>query len=251
MYVRLAFAVAAHLEPEILIVDEVLAVGDASFQKKCLGRMNEVARQGRTVLFVSHNMAAVQALCRSAVVMSRGKLEFIGNVDEAMDRYMAAGISNQAAVGAEPNEFGVQMQGIELIDAATGRSTDVPVFARDYQLAVRLAFHQPIGAAAIIVRVYDEIGALIGALCSAEEGAETTRFAGELNCTYYLPRLPLIPRGYVLEVSVEDLNGPGKYLNVEALRFHVQPAIVRGGSWAYVAKHGYVRLADGVTITPE
>ena len=65
MYVRLAFAVAAHLEPEILVVDEVLAVGDAEFQKKCLGKMHDVSRGGRTVLFVSHNMAAVQALCSS------------------------------------------------------------------------------------------------------------------------------------------------------------------------------------------
>ncbi len=68
---RLAFAVAAHLEPEILIVDEVLAVGDAAFQKKCLGKMNEVARQGQTILFVSHNLAAVSTLCDSAILLSR------------------------------------------------------------------------------------------------------------------------------------------------------------------------------------
>ena len=71
MYVRLAFAVAAHLEPEILIVDEVLAVGDAEFQKKCLGKMHEVSRGGRTVLFVSHNMAAVSALCDRAILAGR------------------------------------------------------------------------------------------------------------------------------------------------------------------------------------
>ena len=72
MYVRLAFAVAAHLEPEILIVDEVLAVGDAAFQKKCLGKMGEVAREGRTVLFVSHNLAAVRSLCTRGIVLDRG-----------------------------------------------------------------------------------------------------------------------------------------------------------------------------------
>ena len=75
MYVRLAFAVAAHLEPEILLVDEVLAVGDSEFQKKCLGKMNEVARGGRTVLFVSHNVTAVEALCKSAIFLESGKLE--------------------------------------------------------------------------------------------------------------------------------------------------------------------------------
>src|SRR5947208_7962994 len=74
MYVRLAFAVAAHLEPEILVVDEVLAVGDAEFQKKCLGKMEQVSRGGRTVLFVSHNMAAIEALCSSGLVLADGKL---------------------------------------------------------------------------------------------------------------------------------------------------------------------------------
>jgi lipopolysaccharide transport system ATP-binding protein len=89
MYVRLAFAVAAHLEPEILIVDEVLAVGDAAFQKKCLGRMRDVASTGRTVLFVSHNMAAVSSLCTKAMVLWEGKVEFpLGDVEEAVQKYL-------------------------------------------------------------------------------------------------------------------------------------------------------------------
>jgi lipopolysaccharide transport system ATP-binding protein len=79
MYVRLAFAVAAHLEPEILFVDEVLAVGDAAFQKKCLGKMGDVTQQGRTVLFVSHNMAAVQSLCSRAIVLNNGVIVASGN----------------------------------------------------------------------------------------------------------------------------------------------------------------------------
>ena len=78
MYVRLAFAVAAHLEPEILLVDEVLAVGDAAFQKKCLGKMGDVAKEGRTVLFVSHNMMAVKSLCRDGVLLRAGTVSCIG-----------------------------------------------------------------------------------------------------------------------------------------------------------------------------
>src|SRR5207237_448453 len=81
MYVRLAFAVAAHLEPEILIVDEVLAVGDAEFQKRCLGKMSEVAGGGRTVLFVSHNMASVRSLCESAILLESGRVAQIGPVE--------------------------------------------------------------------------------------------------------------------------------------------------------------------------
>ena len=89
MYVRLAFAVAAHLEPEILVVDEVLAVGDAAFQKKCLGKMREVSQGGRTVLFVSHNLQAVQTLCTRAICLNRGLLVSDGSVREVLEAYLA------------------------------------------------------------------------------------------------------------------------------------------------------------------
>ncbi len=88
MYVRLAFAVAAHLEPEILVVDEVLAVGDAQFQKKCLGKMGDVAHEGQTVLFVSHNMAAVQQLCQIGMVLKQGKIRFSGDIGNAINQYV-------------------------------------------------------------------------------------------------------------------------------------------------------------------
>lgn len=88
MYVRLAFSVAAHLDPEILIIDEVLAVGDVEFQRKCLGKMKDVAGQGRTVLFVSHNMASVRMLCTRALVMKEGELIFQGDVDDAVQLYL-------------------------------------------------------------------------------------------------------------------------------------------------------------------
>src|SRR5581483_3562011 len=88
MYTRLAFSVAAHLEPEILIVDEVLAVGDAAFQKKCLGKMNDVAKAGRTVLFVSHNMEAVRHLCTKGILLQRGQIAEFGNVASVVDGYL-------------------------------------------------------------------------------------------------------------------------------------------------------------------
>ncbi|OQB74218.1 MAG: Teichoic acids export ATP-binding protein TagH [Deltaproteobacteria bacterium ADurb.Bin135] len=88
MYVRLAFAVAAHLEPEILVVDEVLAVGDAEFQKKCLGKMGDVAQEGRTVLFVSHNMVAVHQLCQSGIVLKQGIVSFLGDIKNTINQYV-------------------------------------------------------------------------------------------------------------------------------------------------------------------
>jgi len=94
MYVRLAFAVAAHLEPEILVVDEVLAVGDAEFQKKCLGKMGEVASEGRTVLFVSHNMGAVEQLCSSGILLEQGKLTLSSNsIKEVVTKYVKPEVS--------------------------------------------------------------------------------------------------------------------------------------------------------------
>jgi lipopolysaccharide transport system ATP-binding protein len=94
MYVRLAFAVAAHLEPEILIVDEVLAVGDAQFQKKCLGKMQDVSNGGRTILFVSHNMAAVQRLCRRGIMLKKGRLVASGDTESVINAYVRECASN-------------------------------------------------------------------------------------------------------------------------------------------------------------
>lgn len=110
MYVRLAFAIAAHLEPEILIVDEVLAVGDASFQKKCLGKMGATRSEGRTVLFVSHNMQAVKQLCNRGVVLRAGGMSFCGSAEDAVDDYLkgdkgADSIANLSdAVDMLPND---------------------------------------------------------------------------------------------------------------------------------------------------
>ncbi|MGA7245319.1 MAG: ABC transporter ATP-binding protein, partial [Terracidiphilus sp.] len=98
MYVRLAFSVAAHLEPDILIVDEVLAVGDVAFQKKCLGRMGSAAKQGRTVLFVSHNMSSVALLCKSAIVLEQGRIRSITESQQAIAEYLAAGVDRDTTV---------------------------------------------------------------------------------------------------------------------------------------------------------
>jgi lipopolysaccharide transport system ATP-binding protein len=114
MYLRLAFAVAAHLEPEILIVDEVLAVGDAQFQKKSLGKMEDVARQGRTVLFVSHNMAAMRSMCSQVIMLQNGQHEFSGATEEVIAHYLAANSSEQAATinmpGGGPDVAGEAIQ---------------------------------------------------------------------------------------------------------------------------------------------
>jgi lipopolysaccharide transport system ATP-binding protein len=122
MYVRLAFAVAAHLESEILIVDEVLAVGDAEFQKKCLGKMGEVSKgEGRTVLFVSHNMAAVQSLCNKGMVVENGSVISNGDVSESINKYINFGKDGTYQLSLELKKIGIK--NISLIDA-NGRNVD-------------------------------------------------------------------------------------------------------------------------------
>ncbi len=127
MYVRLAFAVAAHLEPEILIVDEVLAVGDATFQKKCLGKMGEVAGSGRTVLFVSHNLPVVRALCRSAVLLCEGRMVRHGDVQSVATEYLQTGrvaVDGNAEWSCSTTLETPHLARIELVTGCTVRRGD-------------------------------------------------------------------------------------------------------------------------------
>jgi lipopolysaccharide transport system ATP-binding protein len=104
MYMRLAFSVAAHLDPEILVIDEVLAVGDAAFQKKCLGRMRDISTEGRTVLFVSHNMAAIRSLCQRGILLANGRKVFEGAAGECVDRYLSE-VTQNATNEVDLNDF--------------------------------------------------------------------------------------------------------------------------------------------------
>ena len=121
MYVRLAFAVAAHLEPEILLIDEVLAVGDITFQKKCLGKMSEVAKGGRTVLFVSHNMESIQRLCTQAILLHEGTVLMKGSTDEVISKYLGekmerTGEQIWSDINKAPGDNVVRMHAIRVLD---------------------------------------------------------------------------------------------------------------------------------------
>lgn len=126
MYVRLAFAVAAHLEPEILVVDEVLAVGDLSFQRKCLGKMGEVAQQGRTVLFVSHNMGSIGRLCQTGMLLEQGQMIFRGGIAEVIAKYTQDATASNAEISFPPNpEKKLQFRSTKLIDNKGKPSTEL------------------------------------------------------------------------------------------------------------------------------
>jgi len=167
MYVRLAFAVAAHLEPEVLVVDEVLAVGDAQFQKKCLGKMQDVStKEGRTVLFISHNMAAIRNLCSRVLLVREGKLVADKGTEEAIADYMEQNIYN----GAIASEVDIQkrIEGailrtnpfIRLKEIKVSNADGVPqtVFVSDQEIVVSIKFEclQPVNNLLIVVNVVDE-----------------------------------------------------------------------------------------------
>jgi lipopolysaccharide transport system ATP-binding protein len=134
MYVKLAFAVAAHLEPDVLIVDEVLAVGDMAFQKKCLGKMEEVSGQGRTVLFVSHNMQAVQKLCKTGILLKQGSIIANGGIDSVVNKYLETNDVSQAVYDLPVQENSKEIQGyatrIQIEDVNGNLLSEVPIGKR-------------------------------------------------------------------------------------------------------------------------
>jgi lipopolysaccharide transport system ATP-binding protein len=209
MYVRLAFAIAAHLEPEILLVDEVLAVGDAQFQKKCLGKMGEVSRGGRTVLFVSHNMAAVKSLCKRAVLLRDGVLNLDGSSDRVVGEYLAGnGNSKLVLVWPEPKT----PQGGHQVWL---RRLAVEAEPRDPHLDITIA-----SAIRIVAEYWNDVG---GALLNLSLVLYTADDICVLNTWSKSERLP---RGFVRSVC----HIPAHFLNDE--RYRVRLLIVRDNSVA-------------------
>ena len=147
MYVRLAFAVAAHLEPEVLVVDEVLAVGDAAFQKKCLGRMSEVAREGRTILFVSHNMEAVQRLCNKGILLEKGKVALDGSIDQVIRAYITSNSSSKSVINIEVPDNNAQLPGfaksVTFLNE-NGTLTGLVPVTSDYFVEMEIVINKPL-----------------------------------------------------------------------------------------------------------
>ncbi|MBI1337179.1 MAG: ATP-binding cassette domain-containing protein [Phycisphaera sp.] len=203
MYVRLAFAVAAHLEPEVLIVDEVLAVGDAAFQKKCLGRMRDVANHGRTVLFVSHNMAAVEALCDTAVHLDHGKVVQVGKPTDVIAGYLRGDESTRKTPLAERTDrkgTGV-LRFTELTVQGPSTQHDIVRCGDEVKLQARYRCpHGPVKHALITMVIYTASGQCVTMLNNEMTGSdfETLPSEGVVQCR--IPRLGLAPGGYTINV---------------------------------------------------
>lgn len=155
MYVRLAFSVAAHVDPDVLLVDEVLAVGDAKFQQRCIGRLSEVSQQGRTVLFVSHNMGLVQDLCSHSIYLKDGSVEQYGLTEEVLPSYLREGADNQPIW--EPDDSGSAIQKIE-INNEHGDLTSSVAYDESAVVNVQFVPDRKDEDFVIAIRVTDELG---------------------------------------------------------------------------------------------
>jgi lipopolysaccharide transport system ATP-binding protein len=242
MQVRLAFAVAAHLEPDVLLVDEVLAVGDVAFQRKCLGRMGEAAGEGRTVLFVSHNLAVIQALCRRGMLLDRGRLRYDGSIEDAVALYLH---DLEQAMSTELKERTdrsgwevVRLTRVEVRGAAgegsmlTTGSPAVFVFDVDEFLA----------STSCLLTIYDDLGHPVAEFRSSvdspediDDSTEQTRFV----CT--IDELPLVPGRYRVDVEI-SAQGHLQDAIEGAATFEVEQGVLAGRPVAENSQRGPVAI---------
>ncbi len=240
MYLRLAFAVAAHLEPNVLLVDEVLAVGDAAFQRKCLGQMEHVARNGRTVLLVSHNMAAISALCTRTLLLNRGEVSYFGETDQAVRRYIADAASNATTHLTERSDRQgsgrARIERIEVIDDRD-RPTDVVPAGGEAAFAMSYASAdgQAVTNALFEIKVTDQFDQPLFTMSTFLTGDSfpTLPDRGTVHC--HVPSLLLVPGVYSLKV-ICYVNNELADLVSDAKRLTVAEADVYGGGRAIRAR---------------
>ena len=258
MYLRLAFAVAAHLEPEILVVDEVLAVGDADFQRKCLGKMGDVANSGRTVLFVSHNMSAILRLTQDSIVLDKGKVILNAPSSEAVDFYLNRGLSKVGERFWEGDEVPVSSApfrplAIRILDklgqvSDSVRSVDPIQIEIDYELTedvtgLRVGFYLFTTRGEPIFTSFDiESEELFKEFTSRPKGVYTSR------CT--IPANTLNEGRFLLGVNASSYGIRRYFQDDQALSFSVDASGAPGTHWPE-ARPGPVRPVLGWEIEPK
>jgi len=242
MYLRLAFSVAAHLEPEILVVDEVLAVGDADFQRKCLGKMSDVASEGRTVLFVSHNMSAVLRLTDEAIVLERGKMVYRAPTQEAVEFYMSSGYSQsserkwsrdeipESAAPFRPVALRVIDPRGQVIDQV--RSTEPLTVEMEYEL------DEPIQGLRVGIYLLTIRGELVFTSFDTDSGEiyqqYATRQPGRYISRCQIPADFFNEGQYVLGINASSYRVKRYFQDEHALTFAIDPMGAPGKQWAEV-----------------
>jgi lipopolysaccharide transport system ATP-binding protein len=240
MYLRLAFAVAAHLEPEILVVDEVLAVGDAEFQRKCLGKMNDVAQQGRTVLFVSHNMSAIVRLTQEAIVMQKGQLVKRAPTPEAVDFYLASGqaqagerVWDQDDVPAAADPF--RPIAIRLRDPR-GAVIDTIRSIEPITIEVEYQINAPITGLRLGIYLSTVRGEYVFTSFDTDDSEQyetfSARSAGHYVSKCVIPADFFNEGRYIVGMNASSFGVKRYFMDENALAFNVDPMGAPGMQWA-------------------
>jgi lipopolysaccharide transport system ATP-binding protein len=217
MYVRLAFAVAAHLEPEILIVDEVLAVGDFKFQQKCLGKMSEVAREDRTVLFVSHNMAVIKALATKSILLDRGGIVARGGTEGVIAKYLTKVFNEGAGPGARDLEGfrrqrhyvpGAKIVGIGITGGQGDRDSEAQIeLGAKFTIEIHLAVDVPMKAADCRIYIKSSLGEIVSCLWCSDTTEGLSIEPGNQIIRVCAENLLLTPGNYLVEIHMDPIIG--------------------------------------------
>jgi lipopolysaccharide transport system ATP-binding protein len=253
MYVRLAFAVAAHLEPEVLLIDEVLAVGDAAFQRKCLGKMDQVAQEGRTVLFVSHNMAAVSRLCRWAFLLSSGRLVASGASDEVVQRYLTReqdDARNESywldwdllAEHQADSEQQFVIRSVEVL-GAEGGELDRITTGDTLRIRVDCTARRRFVAPAFVASISDRYGVEVARLSTVPiSGYYIDSFEGEGCIELLIEEIPFLGGQYLVTLGVARANVAWVLRLENVLTLNITPNDVYGSGIALDQSRGVVAL---------
>jgi lipopolysaccharide transport system ATP-binding protein len=230
MYVRLAFAVAAHLEPEILIVDEVLAVGDAEFQKKCLGKMKDVSGAGRTVLFVSHNMAAVKSLCNRGIMLKNGKVVLDADVDTVVQRYLKSDSSDENHKVFDPGVVVEEVVLHEIKICSIGKSVSEPIVeGEEIEFLTKLEILNHPEAYHVTYHLLNELGEVMFSLSHTTENVPLRKGVNNLVCTF--PGKFFNTGTYFLNLIVVKDKKNGIYVEKDIAAFTIINKEQELGSW--------------------
>ena len=226
MHVRLGFAVAAHLDPDILVVDEVLAVGDAEFQKKAIGKMKDVSRdEGRTVLFVSHNMYAIRNLCHRVILLDNGRITFDSTPELTINHYLNE--SNKAQVNLQMEKVRGKGSGklvFTKIEFRTslGKAIDEPISGDELTILFHYEKTGEIDSYFLFdIRIKDEGGSMILPITSGELKADFKEFKNKGVIEVHFPKLTLRGGGYIMDIYATDGSGPINYVE-NVLKFNIQ-----------------------------
>jgi homopolymeric O-antigen transport system ATP-binding protein len=248
MYLRLAFSVAAHLEPEILVVDEVLAVGDAEFQRKCLGKMSDVAEAGRTVLFVSHNMSAILRLTEESIVLDRGQMVYRAPTRQAVDYYMSSGLSQSGERIWSAEEVPADAAPFRPISMRVrdpkGNVIDTVQSRQPLELDLEYELEKPIQGLRVGVYLQSLRGEVIFTSFDTDETRQydkyATRAAGHYISHAVLPANFLNEGQYLLGINASSFRVRRYFSDERALAFTVDAMGAPGMQWPE-PRQGFIR----------